>query len=42
MSENFIGRIQDNNNIDETFSYVLNNIYKKGPIDVTDFEILTF
>lgn len=42
MSENFISRIQENDNIDEIFSYVLNNIYQNGPSDVTDFEILTY
>lgn len=42
MSENLIRRIQENNDIEDIFSYVLNNIYKNGPVDISDFETLTY
>lgn len=29
-------------NIDNTFKYVLDNLYKKGPISITDMEILSY
>ena len=37
-----IKNIQNNVDIDEIFSFVLNNLYRNGPVSVTDMEILTY
>lgn len=41
MSENLIRKIQENENIPDIFSYVLNNIFRNGPNNTSDLEILT-
>lgn len=40
--KNAISRIIQNENIQEIFSYAINNIYKYGPIEISDLEILTY
>lgn len=37
-----IQKIMNNENIQEVFSYAINNIYKKGPVEISDLEILTY
>ncbi|OIV41711.1 DEAD/DEAH box helicase [Flavobacterium johnsoniae] len=39
---NLIKKIQNNIDIDKIFSLVLNNLYRNGPVSVTDMEILTY
>lgn len=39
---NIILRIIRNENIPEIFSYAINNIYKYGPVEISDLEILTY
>lgn len=41
MSHNFIRRIQENENISDIFSFVLNNLFRSGPNRTSDLEILT-
>ena len=40
--KNIISRIIHNENIQEIFSYAINNIYKYGPVEISDLEILTY
>lgn len=40
--KDLIKNIIDGNRIDEIFSFVLDNIYKNGPVSVTDMEILSY
>lgn len=40
--KNLISKIINNENIPEIFSYAINNIYRKGPIEISDLEILTY
>jgi ATP-dependent RNA helicase DOB1 len=40
--KDIIKNIVNNKNIDEIFSFVLNRLYKNGPIEITDMEILTY
>lgn len=37
-----IKNIINNNQVSEIFDYVISNIYKKGPVDGTDMEILSY
>lgn len=37
-----IKNIIENKNIDEIFSYVINRLYKNGPVDITDMEIISY
>lgn len=39
---NLIHKIINNENIASIFSYVLDNIYRNGPVDTSDLEILTY
>lgn len=39
---NLIKKIQNNVDIDKIFRLVLNNLYRNGPVSVTDMEILTY
>ena len=38
--KNIISKIIQNENVPEIFSYAINNIYRYGPIDISDLEIL--
>jgi len=40
--KNVISQIINNENVPEIFSYAINNIYRHGPIDISDLEILTY
>lgn len=40
--KNIISRIIQNENVPEIFSYAIDNIYRYGPIDISDLEILTY
>jgi ATP-dependent RNA helicase DOB1 len=40
--KNMIKNIIENENIDKIFSYVLDRLFKNGPIDITDMEILSY
>lgn len=40
--KDLIKNIIEGNNIDETFNYVLDNLYIKGPVSTTDMEILSY
>ena len=40
--KNIISRIIKNDNVPEIFSYAIDNIYRYGPIDISDLEILTY
>ena len=40
--KNLISNIIESNNINNVFSYVLENIYKNGPVSTTDMEILSY
>lgn len=40
--KNLISKIIQNENIPEIFSYAINNIYRYGPIEVSDLEVLTY
>lgn len=39
---NLIDRIKQGNNLEEVYDYVRNNIFTKGPVDITDLEILSY
>ena len=39
---NAISRIINNDNISEILTYVLNNIFEYGPVNISDLEILTY
>jgi ATP-dependent RNA helicase DOB1 len=40
--KNVIKNIIENENIDQIFCYVLDRLFKHGPIDITDMEILSY
>lgn len=40
--KNLISKIIQNENVPEIFSYAINNIYKYGPTEISDLEILTY
>jgi ATP-dependent RNA helicase DOB1 len=40
--KDLIKNIKSNTGIERTFSYVMDNIYKYGPVSVTDMEILSY
>ena len=40
--KNIISQIVKNENVPEIFSYAINNIYRKGPTEISDLEILTY
>ncbi len=40
--KNAISQIVKNENINELFSYAINNIYRYGPTEISDLEILTY
>lgn len=37
-----IKNIIENKNIDKIFSYVMNGLYKNGPVEITDMEIISY
>lgn len=41
MSHNFIRRIQENDQIKDIFTYVMDNLFRNGPTKTSDLEILT-
>lgn len=40
--KNTISKIINNKNVPEIFSYAINNIYRNGPTNISDLEILTY
>lgn len=40
--KDLINSIKNNGNIDKIFGYVLDNLFRKGPISITDMEILSY
>lgn len=40
--KNLISKIIQNEKIPEIFSYAINNIYRYGPIEISDLEVLTY
>ena len=39
---NLISNIIQSNTTEDVFSFVLDNLYKKGPVSTTDMEILSY